>query len=173
MEASLQALLNWLSLPSIGLPAVGIVSFVSATLIPMGSEPTVFAYIKAAPDMFWATIIVATIGNTLGGMLNWWMGKSAKQAKERLTGLSDRKKTWITSLLYRFGPKTLLLSWLPAVGDPMCLFAGWAMLPWRSCLAYMMLGKLIRYLVITAGLLCVPDQFWLQTWHFIQNLSPF
>ncbi|MFM6921977.1 MAG: YqaA family protein, partial [Polynucleobacter victoriensis] len=74
MESNLHNFLVWLSLPIVGLPAVFAVSFVSATLLPMGSEPVLFGYLKLNPDMFWVAILVATVGNTLGGMLDWLMG---------------------------------------------------------------------------------------------------
>jgi membrane protein YqaA with SNARE-associated domain len=61
--------------------------------------------------------------------------------------------------LERFGPKACLLAWLPAVGDPLCAVAGWLKLPFWPCVAYMAVGKLARYITMTAGLLWVfPSQ---------------
>ena len=57
--------------------------------------------------------------------------------------------------LEKLGPKACLLSWLPAVGDPLCAVAGWLKLPFWPCVVYMALGKLTRYVVMTAGLLWV------------------
>ena len=54
-----------------GLPAIFIVSLISATLLPLGSEPAVFGYIKLSPDMFWPAILVATAGNTIGGAISY------------------------------------------------------------------------------------------------------
>ena len=71
-------LLQILSVPQVGMISVFVVSFVSATLIPMGSEPAVFAAIKANAAMFWPIILVATVGNTLGGAVDYWMGYRAK-----------------------------------------------------------------------------------------------
>ncbi len=51
------------------------------------------------------------------------------------------------------GPPALLLSWLPAVGDPLCAVAGWLRLPFWPCVAYMAIGKFLRYLAMTASLL--------------------
>jgi len=53
----------------------------------------------------------------------------------------------------RHGKWTLLLSWLPVVGDPLCAVAGWLRLPFWPCVAYMAVGKFARYLVMTAGLI--------------------
>ena len=65
-------LLEWLALPQFGLGTVFIVSFVSATLLPVGSEAAVFGLIKLNPDLFWPAIGIATLGNTLGGCVSWW-----------------------------------------------------------------------------------------------------
>ena len=91
MEAWLHQLLEWLALPQFGLSTVFIVSFVSATLLPLGSEPAVFGLIKLNPELFWPAVLVATAGNTLGGMVSWWMGLGAHKAwdaarKRRLDG---------------------------------------------------------------------------------------
>ena len=161
METWLAALLDALALPQFGLSTVFVVAFVSATLLPMGSEPAVFGLVKLNPDLFWAAILVATVGNTLGGALSWWMGFGAEQAyvrlvrKERDT-VHSRALRW----LERFGPKACLLSWLPVVGDPLCAVAGWLRLPFWPCLGYMAIGKLARYLVMTSALLWVfPGMF--------------
>ena len=57
--------------------------------------------------------------------------------------------------LQRFGPKACLLSWLPIIGDPLCAVAGWLKFPFWPCVAYMAVGKLLRYTVLTIALLQV------------------
>ena len=74
MEAWLDSLMALLALPKFGLSTVFIVAFISATLLPLGSEPAVFGLVKLNPDMFWPAVLVATAGNTLGGAVTWWMG---------------------------------------------------------------------------------------------------
>ena len=54
----------------------------------------------------------------------------------------------------------LLLSWLPAVGDPLCALAGWLRLPFWPSVLYMAVGKFLRYVTMTAALLWVPDAWW-------------
>ncbi|AHG62664.1 YqaA family protein [Advenella mimigardefordensis] len=73
-----------LSLPTVGLPGIFVVALVSATLLPLGSEPVVIAYLKVAPDMFWPAILLATVGNTIGGVITYYMGKAARVAYEKL-----------------------------------------------------------------------------------------
>lgn len=152
-EAQLAALLAALALPQFGLSTLFVVSFVSATLLPLGSEPAVFGLVKLEPSLFWPAMVVATAGNTLGGAVSWWMGRGAEKALEHLQHrpLHFRALGW----LERFGPKTCLLSWLPGIGDPLCAVAGWANLPFWPCVGYMAIGKFLRYLTMTSFLLWV------------------
>lgn len=145
-----------LAIPDVGLTSVFFISLVSATLLPLGSEPAVFAVVKANSALFWPTIAVATAGNTVGGIIDYWMGYGAKQAFAR-----ERKSRWF-GWLQRFGAKTMLLSWLPAIGDPLCTLAGWLKLPFWPCVFYMAIGKFLRYVTMTTMLLYVPDGFWRQ-----------
>jgi hypothetical protein len=87
MEAWLQHLLTQLALPEYGLSTVFVVAFVSATLLPMGSEPAVFGLVKLNPDLFWSAVLVATAGNTLGGALTWWMGLGAHEGRRQIPPL--------------------------------------------------------------------------------------
>lgn len=158
MEAWLWSLLETLSLPEFGLSTVFIVAFVSATLLPMGSEPAVFGLVKLNPELFWPAIAVATVGNTLGGAVSWAMGYGAHQAIDRARGSSTHLKA--LDWLERFGPKACLLSWLPAVGDPLCAVAGWLKFPLMPCLLYMAIGKFLRYLTMTGLLLWMMPGEW-------------
>ena len=80
MEAWIQQLLAWLALPQFGLSTVFIVALISATLLPLGSEPAVAGLLHLNPDLFWQAILVATAGNTLGGAISWWTGALARSA---------------------------------------------------------------------------------------------
>jgi membrane protein YqaA with SNARE-associated domain len=156
-DTQLAVWLAFFALPKVGLSTVFVVSFLSATLLPMGSEVAVFALLKVDPGLFWPVMLVATAGNTLGGALSWWMGWAAVHAKRRLRpgNSHPRALQW----LQRFGPKACLLSWLPAVGDPLCAVAGWLNLPFWPCVAYMAIGKFVRYVAYSALLLWVfPGQ---------------
>lgn len=158
MEAWIQSLLTALALPEFGLSTVFIVSLISATLLPLGSEPAVFGLVKLNPDLFWAAVCVATVGNTIGGAISWWMGFGAEVLYERLQHkrFENRAIAWLN----RFGPKACLLSWLPGVGDPLCAVAGLLKMPFWPCVAYMAVGKFARYVTMTAALLWVfPGQF--------------
>lgn len=156
IESAVLWLLATLAIPEIGLTSVFIISFISATLLPMGSEPAVFAVIKADPNMFWPVMLVGTVGNTLGGVINYWMGYGAHEAFAK-----ERKSRWF-AWLERFGAKTMFLTWLPGVGDPISTLGGWLKLPFWPCVGYMAAGKLLRYLLMTWILLHVPDHVWRQ-----------
>jgi membrane protein YqaA with SNARE-associated domain len=153
MEAWLEHLLKLLALPEFGLSTVFVVSFISATLLPLGSEPVVFGLIKLSPHLFWPTILVATIGNTLGGAVTWAMGLASHKVLNRY----QNSRTHLRALnwLERLGPKACLLAWLPVVGDPLCAVAGWLKLPFWPCLFYMAVGKLARYVTMTAAMVGV------------------
>lgn len=158
MNDWMNALLSTLALPQFGLTTVFVVATLSATLLPMGSEPAVFGLVKLDTSLFWPAVLVATAGNTLGGAISWWMGLGAQRAYERIAqprSTQARALAW----LQRFGPKACLLSWLPGVGDPLCAVAGWLRLPFWPCVGYMALGKFARYVTMTAALLWVfPGQ---------------
>lgn len=158
LDSLLADLLTALALPEVGLSTVFVVAAISATLLPMGSEPAVFGLVKLDPDLFWPAVGVATAGNTLGGAVSWWMGWGAERAYERITHHSPQHRA--LAMLQRFGPKACLLSWLPLVGDPLCAVAGWLRLPFWPCVGYMAIGKFARYTLMTAALLWLfPGQF--------------
>jgi len=147
----MRTILEALALPEFGLSTVFIVALVSATLLPLGSEPAVFGLVKLEPSLFWPAVLVATAGNTLGGAISWWMGYGAEWAVEHARHKPTEHR--VLGWLERFGPKACLLSWLPIVGDPLCAVAGWLKLPFWPCMLYMAIGKFGRYLVMTAALL--------------------
>ncbi len=150
MQAWLNQLMHLLALPEYGLSTVFVVSFISATLLPLGSEPVVFGLVKLNPALFWPTILVATAGNTMGGAVDWWLGYGANKVADRYakSPTHSRALKWLEKL----GPKACLLAWLPAVGDPLCAVAGWLKLPFWPCVFYMAIGKFARYVLMTGTL---------------------
>ena len=151
MQAWLHSLLALMALPEFGLSTLFIVAFVSATLLPLGSEPALFGLLKLNPDLFWPALLVATVGNTLGGMVDWGMGYAAREAHDHYS--KSRSHLKALDYLEKLGPKACLLAWLPVVGDPLCAVAGWLELPLWPCTFYMAIGKFLRCLFMTTGLL--------------------
>ena len=169
MPPWVEHLLVWLSLPEFGLTSVFVVSFISATLIPLGSEPVVFGMVKLRPDLFWETIVVATVGNVRGGIVDYWMGLGAEWMLDSRSnrGATDAVGAPIASdgrtdpgkwhqravrWMERFGPFGCVFAWLPGIGDPLCAVAGWLRLPFWRCVLWMTIGKSLRYVAITSGL---------------------
>lgn len=113
-------------------------SFLAATLLPGGSEAVLFGVLKLHPEQFWPALAVATLGNTLGGMSSYLIGRILPQTKP-LKGLAT---------LQKYGSAALLLAWVPFIGDPLCVAAGWLRLnPWWSAL-FIAIGKFARYWAI-------------------------
>jgi membrane protein YqaA with SNARE-associated domain len=153
MHDWIDPLLALLALPRYGLTTLFLAAFISATLLPVGSEPILFGLLRLNPDIFWSAIVVATIGNTLGGALDWWMGYGAHQVVDKYH--HSRSHVKAIKWLERLGPKACLLSWLPIVGDPLCAVAGWLKMPFWPCVGYMLVGKFLRYVTMTVALLWV------------------
>ena len=120
--------------------ALFLAAFASATVLPANSEIVLVAVLKAHPDRVVAAIALATLGNTLGGLTSYGVGRLLPQRKE----MSPRA----VALLRRHGAWSLLLSWVPFVGDALCVAAGWLRVPFVASLAAIAVGKLARYLVV-------------------------
>lgn len=147
MQTWLDSLLHLLALPEYGLVTLFLVAFISATLLPLGSEPALLGLLQLNPHLFWPAIFVATAGNTLGGAVDWWMGYGARKAIDAT--LKPRTHQIASRWLQGLGPAACLLAWLPIVGDPLCVVAGWLRLPFWPCVLYMAVGKFARYVVMT------------------------
>jgi membrane protein YqaA with SNARE-associated domain len=125
---------------SLSLVALFASSFLAATLLPGGSEAVLFGVLKLNPQQYWPALAVATLGNTLGGMSSYLIGRIMPQRGE-IKGMK-----WVR----RYGSPALLLAWVPILGDPLCVAAGWLRVnPWQAAL-FMALGKFARYLAIAA-----------------------
>jgi membrane protein YqaA with SNARE-associated domain len=118
---------------------LGIASFLAATLLPGGSEAVLAGTIYTRPALWPAALAVATLGNTVGGMSTYLLGRLFPER-----ALPRRLET-----VRRWGPLALLFAWLPFVGDALCGAAGWLRLNWIACMVWMGVGKLGRYAVIT------------------------
>jgi membrane protein YqaA with SNARE-associated domain len=129
---------SWIT-PDMGLAGLFLASFLSATLLPGGSEVVLFGVLKLYPQSYWAAVLLATLGNTLGGLTSVGIGRLLPNA------MADSRTL---RLSLRFGSVSLLLSWMPIMGDALCVAAGWLRLNWLPVTLFMALGKFARYLVI-------------------------
>jgi membrane protein YqaA with SNARE-associated domain len=118
-----------------------IASFISATVLPGGSEVVLVAVIHKHPEMLLQAVAVATAGNTLGGMTSYVLGRLIPNRAD------SRAVIW----LHRYGYWALLFSWIPLFGDALCVGAGWLRFnPYVSLLLFAA-GKLFRYLLVAGG----------------------
>jgi membrane protein YqaA with SNARE-associated domain len=116
-------------------------SFVAATLFPLPSEAALFAYLQANPSNTVLAVAVATIGNTLGGMTSYAIGRFLPKRHNH-----ERAERWIK----RFGAPVTFFAWLPIVGDALCVAAGWLRIHWAAALGFMAAGRLARYVAVAA-----------------------
>lgn len=99
-------------------------SFLSATLLPGNSEVVLVAMLVSGVSHPWVLVLTATMGNSLGGVTNVILGRFFPLRK------TSRWQEKATGWLKRYGAATLLLSWMPVIGDLLCLLAGWMCIPW-------------------------------------------
>ena len=114
-------------------------SFIAATVFPLPSEAALFAYLKANPADAGLAVAVATVGNTLGGMTSYLIGRVFPQKSINEKALARIK---------RYGAPVTFFAWLPVIGDALCLAAGWLRIHWGAALIFMSAGRLARYLVV-------------------------
>ena len=133
-------MLEWFT-PEAGLWSMFAASFIAATLVPLSSEAVLFALLKLHPDLLVSAIAVATLGNTLGGMSSYLIGRFIAQ-KKPLDQLARMR---------RWGAPAMMLAWLPVVGDALCVAAGWLKLNWLAVLLFQAAGRLARYWAVAQG----------------------
>ena len=121
-------------------------AFISSTLFPGGSE-AVLAYLSASANHSPAVLLlVASVGNTLGGLSSWGLGRLVAWKYPLRELKSEHQRAF--HHLQRWGTPVLSLSWLPVIGDPLCLVAGWLKMNFLLSLIFIALGKTLRYAVI-------------------------
>jgi len=117
-------------------------SFLSATLLPGNSEVLLVALLLSGVSQPWLLVVIATMGNSLGGLTNVILGRFFPLRK------TSRWQEKATGFLNRYGAAALLLSWMPVIGDLLCLLAGWMRISWGPVIFFLCLGKALRYVVI-------------------------
>lgn len=122
-----------------------IIAFLSATLLPLGSEALLIYDISEGYSVF-SLWIVATLGNTLGAILNYILGRKGESYLQSKGHLSKDKLTHAKTLFSKYGGWTLLLSWLPIIGDPLTFIAGVFAYPFKYFVLIVCIAKGLRYL---------------------------
>jgi membrane protein YqaA with SNARE-associated domain len=147
--------------PITSLAGLTVVSFLAATLLPGGSEAAFLALVLIQPEQSVPAWLLATLGNTLGGMTTYalvrWLPEIGCAVRERQSVISPTNGRRIfgagetaraVAWLRRHGAPLLAFAWTPLIGDVLCGAAGWLRLPWLTCMLWMALGKGARYAAI-------------------------
>lgn len=124
-------------------------AFTSATLLPGSSEAVLAGIIAFGSVSLWTAVIVATIGNTLGSLVNWGIGWFAGRFRDHHRfPLTPEHYRRYSELYARWGVWSLLFSWMPVIGDPLTVIAGLMRTPLWIFLPLVLVAKGARYLVI-------------------------
>lgn len=129
-------------------------AFGAATLLPLQSEALLVALLLGGAQPAWMLVLVASLGNVLGSLVNWWLGRYLERYRgRRWFPVSEQRLQQAQCWYGRYGRWSLLLSWLPVIGDPLTLVAGIMREPlWRFTLI-VTLAKTLRYTVLAAATL--------------------
>ena len=130
--------------------AVFLSAFVAATILPAQSEAVLSFYILSAPQTVFALILVATVGNVLGSVVNWVLGIYATKFQNRKWFPATPSQIKRAEKFYhKYGRYSLLLSWAPFIGDPITVIAGVLREPVLSFLILVTIAKSARYIVLS------------------------
>ena len=122
-------------------------AFISATLFPLGSEALLIYDIKEGYNIYFL-VIIATIGNSLGSILNYFLGLKGEEYLVEKKLLNE--KMILKSKVYfdKYGFVCLLFSWLPIIGDPLTFVAGILKYDLKKFVIIVTIAKFLRYLFI-------------------------
>lgn len=131
-----------------GLLALFLLGFLAATLIPLGSEWLLVSLLLRDSDPL-VTVVVATAGNSLGALTTWVIGwYGGPWLITRVLRIDDCSRERASRFYQRYGCWSLLLSWLPVIGDPLCLVGGLLRVKFWQFAVLVTTGKLTRYVVV-------------------------
>ncbi len=131
-----------------GFPALFLLSFLAATLIPLGSEWLLVAMILKQHSPA-ATVLVATVGNCLGAVTSYLIGIYGSDFLITKVLRLDQSSTERAERFFlKYGSWSLLFSWLPVVGDPLCLVGGMLRIPFGRFSLLVAVGKAARYTAV-------------------------
>ncbi len=122
-------------------------AFISSTLLPGGSEAILALLATSSVHERWLLFAIATGGNTLGGISSWLIGRlmASRFSAQRM---QQGKYVQAIERIRKWGSPILLFSWLPIIGDPLCLAAGWLKINFFYSALFIAIGKAARYAVI-------------------------
>lgn len=126
-------------------------AFIAATFLPMQSEAVLIGLMLSDQYAVAGLLVVATVGNVLGSVVNWFLGREALRFKhKRWFPATDAQLARAERWYRRYGRWSLLASWLPVVGDALTVIAGTLREPLWSFMAIVAVGKGARYVALAA-----------------------
>ena len=136
--------MEWLDL---GYGALFLATFLAATVIPLSSEALLAGMLASGFDPL-LCLVIATSGNTLGGMSSYYLGWLADYHKlERWLGIKEQRVLRWKRYSDRYGPYLALISWAPFFGDVIAVALGVFKVYWPAVFWWMLLGKFLRFLI--------------------------
>ncbi|ROL64497.1 YqaA family protein [Pseudomonas vranovensis] len=124
-------------------------AFGAATLLPLQSEAVLVGLLLREPEALISLLLIATAGNVLGSIVNWLLGRGIEHLRDKRWFPFKPAQLVKAQLRYqRYGQWSLLLSWMPVIGDPLTLIAGIMREPFWRFLVLVTLAKAGRYLVL-------------------------
>ncbi len=126
-------------------------AFLSATIFPFQSEAILFVMLMAEHYQVWLLVAAASVGNILGSCVNWFLGRFIAHFEDRRWfPLSKDKIAQVEGWYHQYGRWSLLLSWVPIIGDPLTIVAGILREPFPVFLALVAIAKTARYVAVAA-----------------------
>lgn len=121
----------------------------AATILPMQSESVLVGLLLSEQYSVWMLLLVASFGNVLGSVINAWLGRYIEHFRyKRWFPVSEEKLERAQIFYHRYGRWSLLLSWVPIIGDPLTVIAGVMREPWWSFVLLVTVAKTGRYLML-------------------------
>ena len=125
-----------------------IAAFLAATIFPAQSEAGLATLILVSPASVTLLVATASLGNVLGSVVNWYLGRGIYRFTGERWFLKNTRLSRATSWYSRYGRWSLLLSWLPIIGDPLTVVAGIMREPLLRFMLIVGIAKTGRYIVV-------------------------
>lgn len=132
---------------SAGFTGLFLLTFLSATILPILSEAFLIGMLAKGFDPI-TCLMVSTVGNSLGGITNYGIGKLGNQKWLLKLGVNESKLEKYNTTISKYGSWLALLSWIPIIGDPLVIGLGYFRVSFSKVLILLILGKFARYFLI-------------------------
>ena len=133
----------------LSLSSLFLMAFLAATILPLSSEALMVGLIQSQPEWIWGFVLVASLGNILGSIVNWILGRWLINYKDhKWFPVSGKALAKAENRFNKWGWPSLLLAWVPIIGDPLTLVAGSLNYSFQKFLILVTISKAGRYITI-------------------------